>query len=223
MTQPSGRTASTLRTVRSARWPVVAAWRLWLAGVLLLAATLLTACSSQPRDAGPALLLSLPMLPDGALALDGGYRVQVHDGDVVRVLILVVRSDDDGFRFEAIDELGLPQLAWPVRADAPPLPGSADPVLPGIVARMIQLSLADPAAWTGVLEGTPWRLDVAADGVRTLVLDGQPRVRIDGVPAGPSRPRALLYCPGGIAPAGACARGRGMAIDVSALDVAAGP
>ena len=212
------------------RWlPACAPRRCLALCAALLAALLLPACSNGMdgarvfRGRGPGLLLALPMLPDGALALDGSYRVQVHDDGVVRELILVVRSDNDGFRFEAIDELGLPQLVWPVREDLPPAAPGVDPAYPGIVARMIQLSLAEPSAWTGVLAGTPWRLDVAGDGVRTLLLDGQPRVRVDAPSADVALPRALLYCPGGIASPVACAQGRGMAIDVAPLEQGTAP
>ena len=186
---------------------------------------LVTGCAGHLGTAPAPPLLGLPLLPDGALVLDGSYRVQVdrlpttveaargaEAAPAARVLILVIRSDVEGFRFEGIDELGLPVLAWPPRADLPPMP-----IDPGIVARLVQLSLASASDWQQALAGTPWRLDAMASGRRRLSLAEVEHVRVD-LPmtlASGTTIRRQRWCPEGFARDGACASGDGLAIEVS--------
>ncbi len=200
----------------------------FLAQLVLLGPLVLgSGCAGGLRGAAVEQLPGLPLLPGRAVPLDGSYRVQVGalpareyaaDERPQRVLILVIRSDDDGFRFEGIDELGLPVLAWPTRAELPVLPIDA-----GTVARLIQFALAPTDLWAEALAGSEWRLAVHATGRHRLLRAGNTHVVADlpETQASGAKLRRLRYCPAGFGRAGTsgdyCAAGDGLAIEVSEL------
>jgi hypothetical protein len=193
-------------------------------------AALVWGCAGNLLTDNDAPLSGLPLLDGAALRLDNSYRVEafplpadgdrwtfrdLHPGAPAQVLILVVRSDEMGFRFEGIDELGMPVLTWPTRAGLPVLPIDA-----GTVARLVQLALAPAHDWQVALVGAPWRLELTAGGVRRLsmagvdlVYVGQPTVLASG-----ARVRRLGYCPRGFTLAGACPGADGWVIVVTEID-----
>ena len=197
-------------------------------------------CASSPSADDPAAALSaLPLLPGSAMVVDGSWRLHIElrereafvtradsawragaDGDESapadeqQDLLLVLRSDVDGFRFEAMNELGLPVLRWPVADQQADIDaGSNRGMDVSLIARFIQLALAEPAVWTAALSGARIQLVPARDGGRTLLIDAAPRIYLSA----PGKLRRMLVCMQSSVVSGRCRSGSEVQIDVEAL------
>ena len=201
-------------------------WRGALSCTLIV--LLLPACASRyGAEAQADVFNALPLLPGSAMVLDGSWRLHIElrghaAGAEQHDLLLVLRSDAGGFRFEAMNELGLPVLTWPATSDTSS--GHGDVGLNGgmdvsLVARFIQLALADSAVWAAALQGRRMQLVAAADGSRTLFADARPRVHISA----PGAVRHMLVCAQGAVVGDGCQSGAALRIDVEALPQAVDP
>jgi hypothetical protein len=158
-------------------------------------------------------------LRDRARATQGADDAAAEQQD----LLLVLRSDADGFRFEAVNELGLPVLTWPVPdQSAKAMSGMYGGIDVALVARFIQLALAEPAVWAAALSGTRLQLVAAPDGGRTLLIEHQPRIFIAAVGASPSSTagrdtRRMLVCMQSRVVVDRCSSGSEVQIDVEDL------
>ena len=175
---------------------------------------------------------AVPLLPGSAMLIDGSFRMHIEVRERANAaaavteqqdLLLVLRSDAQGFRFEAMNELGLPLLTWPATdRGAEAAAGMRGGMDAGLVARFIQLALAEPAAWGAALSGTRLQLVTGPDGSRTLLIGQQPRIHVSAAGASPRgasghHQRRMLVCMQSSIVFDRCRAGRELQIDVEAL------